>query len=78
MSGATGMQMMELAAEIGDGVVLNYMVGPDYNKTGHGGDSPPGRTRAGPLASTTSTGPSWWCARSTRTATWPSTGRASC
>lgn len=30
--GATGMQMMELAAEIGDGVVLNYMVGPDYNK----------------------------------------------
>jgi 5,10-methylenetetrahydromethanopterin reductase len=30
--GATGMQMMELAAEIGDGVVLNYMVGPDYTK----------------------------------------------
>ncbi len=30
--GATGMQMMELGAEIGDGVVLNYMVGPDYNK----------------------------------------------
>jgi 5,10-methylenetetrahydromethanopterin reductase len=29
--GATGMQMMELAGEIGDGVVLNYMVGPDYN-----------------------------------------------
>jgi 5,10-methylenetetrahydromethanopterin reductase len=29
--GATGMQMMELAAAIGDGVVLNYMVGPDYN-----------------------------------------------
>jgi len=26
------MQMMELAAEIGDGVVLNYMVGPDYTK----------------------------------------------
>ena len=30
--GATGMQMMELAGEIGDGVVLNYMVGPAYNK----------------------------------------------
>ncbi len=30
--GATGMQMMELAAEIGDGVVLNYMVGPEYNR----------------------------------------------
>jgi 5,10-methylenetetrahydromethanopterin reductase len=30
--GATGMKMMELAGEIGDGVVLNYMVGPPYNK----------------------------------------------
>jgi 5,10-methylenetetrahydromethanopterin reductase len=30
--GATGMQMMELGAEIADGVVLNYMVGPEYNK----------------------------------------------
>jgi 5,10-methylenetetrahydromethanopterin reductase len=30
--GATGMQMMELAGEIADGVVLNYMVGPEYNK----------------------------------------------
>ena len=30
--GATGMRMMELAGEIGDGVVLNYMVGPGYNK----------------------------------------------
>ena len=30
--GATGMQMMELAAEVGDGVVLNYMVSPDYTK----------------------------------------------
>jgi 5,10-methylenetetrahydromethanopterin reductase len=29
--GATGMQMMELAGEIGDGVLLNYMVTPDYN-----------------------------------------------
>jgi len=30
--GATGMKMMELAGEIGDGVVLNYMVSPLYNK----------------------------------------------
>jgi 5,10-methylenetetrahydromethanopterin reductase len=30
--GATGMKMMELAGEIADGVVLNYMVGPDYNR----------------------------------------------
>jgi 5,10-methylenetetrahydromethanopterin reductase len=30
--GATGMQMVELAAAISDGVVLNYMVSPDYNK----------------------------------------------
>jgi 5,10-methylenetetrahydromethanopterin reductase len=29
--GATGMQMMELAGEIGDGALLNYMVSPDYN-----------------------------------------------
>jgi 5,10-methylenetetrahydromethanopterin reductase len=31
--GATGMQMMELAGEIADGVVLNYLVGPAYNHT---------------------------------------------
>lgn len=30
--GATGMKMMELAGEIADGVVLNYMVGPEYNR----------------------------------------------
>lgn len=30
--GATGMQMMELAAEVADGVVLNYMVAPDYTR----------------------------------------------
>jgi 5,10-methylenetetrahydromethanopterin reductase len=30
--GATGMQMMELAGEIADGVVLNYLVSPEYNK----------------------------------------------
>jgi 5,10-methylenetetrahydromethanopterin reductase len=31
MIGATGDQMMELAGEIGDGVLLNYCVPPDYN-----------------------------------------------
>lgn len=30
--GATGMKMMELSGEIADGVVLNYLVSPDYNK----------------------------------------------
>ncbi len=29
--GATGMKMMELAGEKADGVVLNYLVSPDYN-----------------------------------------------
>jgi 5,10-methylenetetrahydromethanopterin reductase len=31
--GATGMKMMELAGEIADGVVLNYLVSPKYNET---------------------------------------------
>lgn len=30
--GATGMQMMSLCGEIADGVVLNYMVAPAYNR----------------------------------------------
>jgi 5,10-methylenetetrahydromethanopterin reductase len=30
--GATGMQMMELAGQIADGVVLNYLVSPTYNR----------------------------------------------
>jgi len=30
--GATGMQMMELTGEIADGVVLNYLVSPAYNR----------------------------------------------
>ncbi|MGE0880700.1 MAG: LLM class flavin-dependent oxidoreductase [Acidimicrobiia bacterium] len=30
--GATGLQMMELTGEIADGVVLNYLVSPDYNR----------------------------------------------
>ncbi len=31
--GATGMKMMELAGEIADGVLLNYLVGPRYDDT---------------------------------------------
>ena len=31
--GATAMKMMELAGEIGDGVLLNYLVGSKYNET---------------------------------------------
>jgi 5,10-methylenetetrahydromethanopterin reductase len=31
--GATGMRMMELAGEIADGALLNYLVGPRYNQT---------------------------------------------
>ncbi|MCS6783934.1 MAG: LLM class flavin-dependent oxidoreductase [Candidatus Caldarchaeum sp.] len=31
--GATGWKMMELAGEIGDGVLLNYLVSPQYNDT---------------------------------------------
>lgn len=30
--GATGMKMMELAGEIADGVLFNYMVSPDYSR----------------------------------------------
>ena len=30
--GATGMQMMQLAGEIADGVLLNYLVSPTYNE----------------------------------------------
>ena len=31
IAATTGMRMMELAGEIGDGVLLNYLVGPGYN-----------------------------------------------
>ena len=30
--GATGLKMMELTGEIADGVVLNYLVSPEYNQ----------------------------------------------
>ena len=32
IAATTGMKMMELAGEIGDGVLLNYLVGPGYNQ----------------------------------------------
>jgi 5,10-methylenetetrahydromethanopterin reductase len=32
IAATTGMKMMELAGEIGDGVLLNYLVGPTYNR----------------------------------------------
>ncbi len=32
IAATTGMRMMELAGEIGDGVLLNYLVGPSYNQ----------------------------------------------
>jgi 5,10-methylenetetrahydromethanopterin reductase len=32
VAATTGMRMMELAGEIGDGVLLNYLVGPVYNR----------------------------------------------
>jgi 5,10-methylenetetrahydromethanopterin reductase len=32
VAATTGMKMMELAGEIGDGVLLNYLVGPTYNR----------------------------------------------
>ena len=65
--GATGMQMMELTGEIADGVVLNYLVDPDYNDQAMEALG----TRRGqgrPHASTTSTARSSSCAASTTTA----------
>jgi 5,10-methylenetetrahydromethanopterin reductase len=32
VAATTGMRMMELAGEIADGVLLNYLVGPEYNR----------------------------------------------
>ena len=74
--GATGMKMMELAGEIADGVVLNYMVGPALQPRALGAS---GRARRGPGGpSRTSTGRSWSSARSTTTATSRSTAPGSC
>ena len=61
--GATGMQMMELAGEIADGVVLNYLVDPGYNAQAMDALA---RARPRPdAASTTSTVRSSSCAAST-------------
>ena len=65
--GATGMQMMELTGEIADGVVLNYLVDPNYNAEAI--DAPWRAARPRPGArSTTSTARSSSCAASTATA----------
>ena len=74
--GATGMKMMELTGEIADGVVLNYLVSPDYNAQAL--DALAGRRRrAAAAASTTSIGRSSSSARCTRTgrprSTWHAT-----
>jgi 5,10-methylenetetrahydromethanopterin reductase len=72
--GATGMQMMELTGEIADGVVLNYLVSPDYNARAL--EAPRATARRRPAApSTTSIAPSWSCAACTRTTTPRSTWR---
>jgi 5,10-methylenetetrahydromethanopterin reductase len=63
--GATGMKMMELTGEIADGAVLNYLVSPAYNATAMEHLAIGADRRA--ARSTTSTGPSSWSARSTRT-----------
>ena len=70
--GATGMKMMELAGEIADGVVLNYLVSPAYNERALAALAARARRGRG-ARSTTSTGPSSSCARSTTTARPPST-----
>ena len=61
--GATGMQMMELTGEIADGVVLNYLVSPDYNATRHGAPRHRGAREGRADAWTTSIARSSWCAR---------------
>ena len=64
--------MMELAGEIADGVVLNYLVDPAYNVQAMEALDAVVRPRPG-AASTTSTGRSSSCAASTPTARPPST-----
>ena len=65
--GATGMKMMELTGEIADGVVLNYLVSPDYNQQAIEALQV-GAAIGRAARSTTSTGRSSSCARCTRTA----------
>lgn len=73
--GATGLKMMEVAGEIGDGVVLNYMVSPQYNKRALEALAA-GADRA--ARSTTSTGRSLSSAPSMPNANWPWTGHVHC
>ena len=70
--GATGMQMMQLAGEIADGALLNYLVSPDYNVRADGG-ARRGRGAVPADPSTPSIVRSSSCARWTTTAPRPST-----
>ena len=73
--GATAMKMMALAGEIGDGVLLNYLVGPDYNRSAMAALAE-GAARAGRTVDDIDR-PSSSCAPSTPTGPSRSTGRAS-
>ena len=75
IAATTGMKMMELAGEIGDGVLLNYLVGPGYNREAMAHLAPAPSVAA--ARSKTSTGRSSSSARWTRTGRSPSTGRGS-
>ena len=60
--GATGPQMMTLTGEIADGVVLNYLVSPQYNESAHAAAGE-GRARRRAPGSTRLTVHSWSCVR---------------
>ena len=72
--GATGMQMMELAGEIADGVVLDYLVDPSYNIEAMAALDAAWRRPAARWP--TSTALNWWCAASIVIAPPPSTAPA--
>ena len=74
--GATGMQMMQLAGEIADGALLNYLVSPAYNAQALDALAE-GAAQGRPRPSTTSTARSSSCARWTTTAT-PRSTRPAC
>ena len=62
--GATGMKMMELSGEIGDGILLNYLVSPAYNREAMDIFESEPREQAGPL--NRSTVLNWWFVPSTK------------
>ena len=65
--GATGLKMMELTGEIADGVVLNYLVSPEYNQQAIEALQI-GLERVRSAAGPTSIGRNSWCVRCTRIA----------